>query len=279
MNNMQVIKGQRVASTLTDSQGEKLSLENLQKLLEMSNAQDYVLLGDEHDLAKRHKGYIKNFRIVKSETEKDEYHLIADVYCQDVANWSSGGFSWSLIEHFPNQDVDSELHVFLPYPYYNENDYLTELKSHDGYALGSWKKKSADPTIIGLIYNSVALFLTPIWNSIYKNQVEPRLIDLFEKIFKNKPESLKYDLIQNVMHPQGYVFKVYFLLSKADLNISVEQFRLRYGVEIVRQYIENTTDNNRISMIIMRFVDENSGFQIWSIEYQDGNKVYFTEDY
>jgi hypothetical protein len=77
-----------------------------------------------------------------------------------------------------------------------------------------------------------------------------------------------------VFHPLGYDFRVYFLLSKIDSKVSMEPFRFRYGIEVVRQYIENTEESKRIHMITMVYIDELKGFQIWAIEYHDGNKVY-----
>ncbi len=268
-----VEKGQIIATTLADSQGEKLTIDELEEFFFNSTKRKRINIGQEHDFNNDYVGYLENFRIESLDGYDNEFCIKADAYVNKNASHHYRGFSWSLIKHFPNQNMNADFHIFLPYPLYNDNAFVNSLKAKN-IALGSWKKKSADPNTIALICTGLFFVLAPGWDSLYKSRVEPKLKKILKKVHTHKSIKLHYDHIQTVVHPLGYKYKVYFINSNIPSGIDVQPFRFRYGLKAIEKYLNDNPQSRQIYMVKMIFTDDLQGFQIWCIEYANGNVEY-----
>ncbi len=204
---MKFIKDQIISGTEIDSQGEKLTIKDLDYLAEISNPR--VNLGQRHDLSSDNIGYIENFRVVKSEKYSDEYFLIGDVYFNtDSIDEALNGFSFSLTKVIYGDASKEALSVFIPYPYYNKDDLLKDIYNNDSNIIvGKWIKKEADPLSIILIL--VNFLLKPVWDSVWKDKIYPILIKNINQINKLMNSTNKYNIIQICFNK--YKFLVYFI--------------------------------------------------------------------
>lgn len=274
-----MIKEQIVASTIKDSQDEKLTKQDLDKLMINSNNIGRFRLGKDHDLEKKSMGYLENFKVKPHKEIAGEFVLVADVYySNDKPEEISGGFSWSINELFPQYKGKNIMAVFLPYPYYNSEEFINEIEfPNKEIGIGKWRKKSADLVTIGLVVSYAAILLAPEWDITYKSYVRPFLKKIIQKqnIFKKK--NITFDYLQPVTHPSKYQFEVVFIHTN---KVLVEPFRYSYGMaevnNFIQQNLKNTT-SRKINRIRMIYKSDIGGYKIWMIEYKDGNDEFLID--
>ncbi len=122
------INGQVLASTCLDRQGERVDKAFLDKLCENFSKHKKLPLNQSHDMTLMDVGYIENFSVVKDGDGKEEWCLIGDVYFHDVEiDEALKGFSYSITDDLKGDFSNREIGVYLPYPYYNDEEFLDNL--------------------------------------------------------------------------------------------------------------------------------------------------------
>ena len=121
---MKIFKQQILAGTKVDLQGEKIPKRILEGFVKSSNGRK-IPLNQSHDFAKQCPGYMENLNLIEDENEKDEWALVGDIYCEpEKLEEVMGGFSISYLEITHPCKDDPEILLYLPYPYYNDHEYL-----------------------------------------------------------------------------------------------------------------------------------------------------------
>ena len=121
---MKLYKQQIIAGTKVDLQGEKIPKHVLEGFLKNSYGKK-IPLNQSHDISKPCPGYIENLNLVEDENENNEWSLIGDVYCEsEKLEEAMNGFSISYLEITHQCEGDPEILFYLPYPHYNDKEYI-----------------------------------------------------------------------------------------------------------------------------------------------------------
>ena len=138
-------KDQPVLSTREDSQGEKRTKEFLDEIVQ-SMPQRFPV-GQHHDMGKQHCGYMQNFRVVPVPKADDEWMIIADIELDSgTVGEAIGGFSYGFAANYRQNADQVETAVYLPHPYYNNEQIINELLlAPIPLQVGKWHKKAVDP--------------------------------------------------------------------------------------------------------------------------------------
>ncbi len=184
-----------LGGTRLDSQGECFTKEDLERYC--SKAQGRQYLHTEHDMALEPSGFVENLRVVPAEEVDGEWNLVGDVtVLSGTVTDAMKGFSISLTQRVITRE-DSDAGIFLPYPFYNDADYLEDFAADKNLDVGKWIKKSADPTIWALLLMGVGgagswlfqRFSDALFDEFFKRKVSPRLGEILDqtqpKLIKN----------------------------------------------------------------------------------------------
>jgi hypothetical protein len=161
--------GQILGGTQLDTQGEKLSKEVLE-IFCAKNAGIRMPLGEGHDVSLPPQGYIENLRLEPHETLEEEWVLKADIFCEEEAlKRLLRGFSISFLEPAKGPS-NAIMSVHVPYPSYNDSDFMMDLAAIPRLGTGRWVKKAADPTTIAALTIVLPFVLAPAWDKLYKER-------------------------------------------------------------------------------------------------------------
>lgn len=270
---MKHFKDQCLASTHLDSQGEKTAKHILEGFVESYRGKRQPL-NQAHDLSKPTAGHIENFRLIEDKNNKDEWQLIGDVYC-DPSKFEEvmGGFSISYLEVLKRAEGNADFIVYLPYPHYNDPEYLEALLSQDNLSVGKWVKKAADPTTIALLGVAAGIFLTPIWDDIYKTKIAPKIYDFFDKNDSElNSRGINTDLIQSVIIGDHKIQVILIpIRGKEKECFSVE--RLDGAMKAVHQFLSTEDNPSQYARIHMYFHSGNVGFKLHKTENTLGEVI------
>lgn len=268
------IKGQVLASTHLDRQGERVDKAFLDKLCSNFSKHKRLPLNQSHDMALQDVGYIENFAVVKDESGQEEWCLIGDVHFHDVdIDDALKGFSYSITDDLKGDYNKREIGIYLPYPYYNDEDFLLELAQQEsGIVAGAWRRKAADPATISLII-SFALFVSaPAYTNFWNNKISPSIDKLLSKIGSNGT----VEFAQVGEGHLGESFAVYFIPVKGQEHNCFLLNNVISGMDTVRRYVENDSLSKEKGIYIVRlkFDESLSLFKLFQIHYLDGSLVY-----
>lgn len=267
------LKEQILAGTLEDKQGETNSKEFLLSLCDSFNAKKRTPLNQEHDMSLDSVGYIENFKVIQSKTNKNEWNLVGDVYFHDVdINEALKGFSYSATVDIKGDAGNKKLGIYLPFPMYNNTPLIDELlTTSDGVVVGAWKKKAADPVSCALII-SFALYLTaPAYTNYWNNEISPLLTRLFKKL--GKDQTAEY--VQTGEGHNGETFGMYFIPIKGEEKKCLALNEVLQGIDLTYKYIEDDefAKDKGVHMIKLIYSKAKNIFELKSIEYQDGSII------
>lgn len=266
---------QIIASTQVDRHGEKRSKEFFEKLL--SSYPERLPLHQQHNMRKETLGYLENFRLVPCEDQADEWSVIADIYItSDDIDEALKGFSYSAVETIGGNTDSPLCFIHLPYPLYNDNEFIEELiVSDDQLMVGKYIQKALDPLSVGLIATGVALFLGPEWDIQYKSRVRPAMSKLLNHIPKLIEKNVSPELIQHVVGYSEEVIKVYFIPDRNNVVESYQEHHILPAITVVKNFI-GTDDKSKIVGVEMAklFFDKSKGsYELFHIQYLDGSDV------
>lgn len=267
------LKSQILAGTLEDSQGERNTKKFLHTLCESFNAKGRMPLNQQHDMSLEPVGYIENFKVIESVSNKDEWNLIGDVYFHDVdINEALRGFSFSFTEDIRG-DIDNKLlSVYLPFPLYNDQPLINNLlDSGEGVVIGAWRKKSATPDQIALIISGVLFIAGPAYTNLWNNKISP----LFDRLLKNIGLGKSFDYIQTSQGHLGETFGIYFIPARGKENNCFTLEKVIAGMDLVDAHRANDTmaKSKGIHLVKLIFSEATNSFELKLIEYKDGSII------
>jgi hypothetical protein len=267
---------QIIAGTQVDGHGEKRTKEFFEKML--SSYPQKMPLNQQHDMRKETLGYLENFRLIPSVNETDEWNVIADIYItsDDIDN-ALKGFSFSALETIGGNTTTPLYYVHLPFPLYNDEEFIeTLINSDDDLMVGKWIKKAIDPTTIGLVATGIALFFGPEWDIQYKSRVRPAMNKLLSHIPKLIEKDVSPDLIQHVVGYLDERIKVYFVPDRSDVVASYQEHYILPALCMVRDFLEidEKSKITGLEMAKLFFDKQKDSYVLFHIQYLDGTDVH-----
>ena len=267
---------QIIAGTQVDGHGEKRSKEFFESLI--SSYPQRMPLNQQHDMRKETLGYLENFRLVPSASEADEWNVIADIYItSDDIDDALKGFSFSALETIGGNTTSPLYYVHLPFPVYNDEEFIAGLiDSDDEILVGKWIKKSIDPVTIGLVATGIALFLGPEWDIQYKSRVRPAMEKLLSLIPKLIEKDVSPDLIQHVVGNLEETIKVYFVPDRNDVVGSYQERHILPAIGVVRDFLASD-DKSKITGVEMAklyFDKQKNLYTLFHVQYLDGSDIH-----
>ncbi|MGD0277482.1 MAG: hypothetical protein ABSB79_15800, partial [Syntrophales bacterium] len=191
MIKMKYILNQTISGTREDSHGEKQTKEFLEKLCRVLGKR--CPLYQQHDMQKNNIGYVENFRVVPDEDYPGEWLLKGDVYytCNNVDD-ALKGFSYSFTVLHEDSPNHAEYSVYIPYPYYNDQNLILYLKDKS-IAFGYWYKKAAEQINVALIVTGINLLIAPLWKQVYDETVAPHIKKILREMKPLQEEGLSFN--------------------------------------------------------------------------------------
>lgn len=269
---MQKIKNQTLAGTRVDSQGER----NPKEVLD-SFAQQYagkrMPLNQQHDLSLTSPGYVDNLRVVPDEDSPGDWSLIGDVtFDKGTLLEAMGGFSISFLEVLRRSESQELFRIYLPFPYYRDQQLIDDLFEEGYSSVGRWAKKAADPTTVGLIGATLIFFIKPVWEDLYKTQIAPHIYDFFKrKMGKLKEKKIEAQLVQYVVY-NNYEIQILLLPAHGREEECFAVDSTTTAMKLIHDQLILLPDNSTPpSKIILRYDDGANVFKIHRIENKDGS--------
>lgn len=268
---MKFIRGQVLSSTHLDSQGErnpKRALEGFARLY----AGKRMPLGQQHDLSLKSPGYAENLQVVPDPKAPEEWLLIADVHYEDDALVASmGGFSISFLEIIRKSKTQDLFHVYLPFPFYKDEQLVDSIFEEGKVSVGRWAKKAAEPTTIGVIGATLIFIIKPIWEDAYKTKIAPHVYRFFEERFsKMKAKGISADFIQYV-ECNGYETQVIFIPERGSEEHCFGIEVTNDAMKLVHERIGAMTgDQIPPSKILLQYETSTGSYKLLRVENRDG---------
>lgn len=267
---------QIIAGTQVDRHGEKISKEFFERML--ASYPQRLPLSQQHDLKKETLGYLENFRLIPSEEKDGEWNVIADIYItSDNIDEALKGFSFSALETIGGNRTSPLCHIHLPFPTYDDDEFIKDLiNSDDDLLVGKWIKKAVDPTTIGLVATGIALFLGPEWDIQYKSCVRPAMEKLLGHIPKLIEKEVSPDLVQHVVGHLEETIKVYFVPERSDVVGSYQEHHILPAIGVVRDFLEKD-DKSKITGVEMAklyFDKKRDLYVLFHVQYLDGLDIH-----
>lgn len=267
---MKLFKDQILGGTTVDSQGEKVPKKIFEGFVETYKGKSQPL-NQAHDLGHKSAGYIENLRLIEHPVEEGEWALVGDVYC-DTENLQTalGGFSISYLEITHRSDQQEQILSYLPFPYYNDSEFIGSLLNEGNVSVGKWVKKDADPAVIAMIGATAVFILKPVWEDFYKTQLAPIIYKFFSDQYQSfKSKNISADLIQAI-ELNGSEIQVVLIPDRGNEQecFSIEQ--LDKAMNEVHTFLYSSDGPNNIVRIYMYFHSIEKGFLLHRTEDANG---------
>lgn len=268
---------QIIATTLTDAHGEKRSKQFYEELLK--SFPQKLPLHQHHDMLLETIGYAENFRLVPDNEHPNEWNFIGDIYITtDDLDEALQGISFSSAEPFAGNMDNPSYAVYLPYPLYNNEEFINELVQENSELLvGKWLQKALDPTSVGLIISGVALVLAPEWDIQYKKHIRPILGKILKLLPKLLDKNIAVDLIQCVKGSMNEEIQIYFISDRSRIVESYHDECIFSAFANIQRYLDNNmkAESVGIRRIKMYYDTTEKKYKMFHIEYLDGSDEHF----
>ncbi len=265
-------EGQKLAGTTLDSQGERLTLEDLQGYVDFCRGRK-VPLHQQHQMGEPTTGFIENVRLMQDDESNGDWTVLGDVTVESGA-FEKGmrGFSISFVRPLVEREL-ANCFLDIPYPHYNNQEFVAELASDLDLKIGRWVKKSAGNTDYALFGATIAFALTPVWDHLYKSRVAP-IIDRFldEHLDRLTAKSLTLEHIQIVLHG-GHEVELRFISERGKERWCFAQQCLTAGITLVAQKLQTNpmADEHGVQRVVLRYSTPDRAYEVSRIEYRNGH--------
>ncbi|SPE25177.1 hypothetical protein SBA5_480003 [Candidatus Sulfotelmatomonas gaucii] len=269
---MKTITNQVISGTQLDLHGERNTKEALESFVERY-AGKRMPLNQQHDLALKSFGYVENLRIVPDEGSPGNWFLIGDVHYEgESPEFPVGGLSISFVEMLRRCETQDLLHVYLPYPYYNDHKLVEDLFEEGFTSVGKWRKKAVEPFSTALIAGVIIFVIKPIWEDLYKTQIAPHVYKFFAGKFKKlQGKNIGVNFLQQIVHNNCQIQVILIPTpGKEEYCFSVEQTNA--AMALVHSCL--TSQDLAIApaeKMVLQFDDENDCYVLRRIEHEDGS--------
>jgi hypothetical protein len=267
---MRIYQSQVIAGTRLDLQGEQLPREVLDEICAGASGKR-LPVHQHHNMALPVVGYMNNLRVLPDDQSPGEWSLVADLYLEDGSvDEVRRGFSISTVVHL-RQDQYADAFVHVPYPYYNDQEFIGKLLSDPSLNVGKWVKKSAEATDWVLFGATLVFVFTPIWDHIYKTQVHP----LIERFLERHGSGLVNKGLQ-LEHVQlallcGHQVEIRFIPAPGLEKFGFEKNLLCAGLGLVAALeSRQQTRDPGIARVILTYDPGARAYEITRLEYIDG---------
>ena len=253
-----------LATTGLDAHNEILPVELLQQFCDKHP--NGMPIQQQHDLSKPSLGYFKNLRV---EPHKHGHALVADIYTEEEIDFTKfGGLSISALYLF-HEPKDAELACYLPYPFYNDVEFMRELKDLAGLAVGGHIKKELSIETIGLISTFLVLLVAPEWDAQYKSNVRPKLVNAINLIKKKLwPKEICADLKQKINVKSNEV-DIIFIPDRNSNTTGLDPEKIDNGLLTAIKYLEsNHRAADRLTLV---YYPNRNQYEITNIRFDDGS--------
>ena len=174
-----IFRQQVIASTTTDSHGEKFTKQELQNFC--AKLPVVVQLNTMHDIGRPASGTITNLKVIQVGGTND-WQIVGDIESEDERlGREFRGFSISITTPI-YENPNSLLSLALPFPHYNDLSLLRSLIKINEFDLSKWRKKGATPDNNAILVGLIVLLLKPIWEDVYANVVKPSLVQFGKSV-------------------------------------------------------------------------------------------------
>lgn len=270
MGNWKFLKGQVLASTRPDSQGESHTYDSLSRLASLFSSKSRLPLHQRHDMALETVGHVENFLVVPDAEDPAHWVLVGDVTFRDIEiDEALRGFSYSVTDRLVG-DENPLASAFLPYPYYNDAALMSGLvKGLKKTAAGAWRKKEADPQAVGLLVAFVLFIAAPAYTNYWNNTIAPLL-----SRFRSHLSSIgSIEFCQTLTGPRGETYAAYFIPPRGSssdyLTLSLVSDALKRTADFISH--DHLAQSRGVFLARLSYVG--SRYELTSVQYLDGSVV------
>lgn len=265
------IKGQKLAGTSLDSQGERLSLDELRAYCDFCKGKR-MPLHQQHQMGEPTTGYIENVQIAQDPADQNEWCVIGDVTIEHGSlDKGLRGFSISFVAPLVER-AGADCLLYIPYPHYNDAALVSDLASDVDLEIGRWIKKNVDPSSHALFYTVLAFALTPVWDHFYKSRSSP-IIDRFldAHLSRLQAKGLELEHVQMVFHA-GHEVELRFIPERGKERWCFSQISLVGGIKLVAARLENDQMATEcgVRRVVLRFDPTQRAYEVVRTEYRNG---------
>jgi hypothetical protein len=276
---MKTIKAQRLASTFTDSNGDRRDKRFLEEWV--AGMPPRFPFGQHHDAALPTIGYIENFRLEEDLEHLGEWFVVGDVSVEDDFDWSKhGGFSYAIAEIARTQP-NGEGVLYVPYPFYRDEQAIEEILSYDSQLdAGRWIKKGADVQPITLLVTFTLWLLTPVWKKAFDEKVWPFLERVSANYRKGRFKDMPFDYGSIAIGRNGEEVHVQFIPDRRNCEQTFTKELVKKGLEKAIKVIAEDKRGATVSMKLIKlyYHNQREGYRVTSIQYADGQETNIIEN-
>lgn len=268
-----LLKGQVIASSCGDLQGEDLTRDELEEYV--ARAPERMPLRQRHDLGQEVIGYLQNFRVVGDPDRAGCYNLLADIeVTTDEVAPDLSGFSVGFLSELDRNAENADLFVYLPLPLYRDASLVQSiLDDESSVCVGKFVKKQLDPVSIGLIAAAVVLVISPEWDIQYREHVRPRIVCLLQLLPKILERGASVDLLQTLEDLNGNQVQVVFLPERGNEPECLAPERIEQGLAAVKFFLNSDPKSSDVGVqrVTMTWRSGPASYRIANAEYTDGS--------
>lgn len=249
---MQKFTSQILGGTRLDRQGERVPKEALLKFCETYSGRK-MPLGVQHSVQHEPVGYVENMRVEESTSHPGEWTLVGDVtITEGDLDTALRGFSISYTEIIRAVEEPSLL-IYLPYPAYNNETLLNELKSDGELSVGKWVRKDADPLLVAIVVMAMGVVVQPLWNQFYNEKIAPSV----SRFLHSHRESLSrngigFHLVQKIFLNNQLVELRFVPSSAVEVDFFTHE-AVERGIYCAIAFVENHKDGEKICRLVLEY--------------------------
>jgi hypothetical protein len=263
---------QILGGTRLDTQGESLPLEALESLCENFLGRR-IPLHQKHSMAEPTLGYIENLHLTPDNNDKGKWSLVGDVYVtHGTLDEALKGFSISLT--LPLREVaNPDILLYIPFPHYNNAEFVADLSTDPKLTIGKWIKKEADPTALAIFGSVVVLIITPIWDDIYKRKIAPKIYQFLENHFSRIQNAGIGFEHQQILDYESHEIAIRFIPAAGIERYCFDPDLLRAGISYVIDHLKSDSraKSPGVERIVLKYDIGSRTYTLFRIEYKDGD--------
>lgn len=260
---------QKIAGTSLDSQGERLVLDDLKAYCEFCRGRR-VPLHQKHSMGEPTLGYIENVRLIADNTDEDGWSVVGDVVItQGGLPDGLKGFSISFTAPLVDAE-DPEFLLYIPYPHYNDREFVDGLASDSTVKVGKWVKKSAEISELAIFGLAISFWLRPVWDDLYKNDLSPLIRKFLSESWpKLKAKGLALEHVQVVIH-SGRAIELRFIPDRGKEEACLSPEQIQGGIRLVAEYLDKSSQHEALAIerIVLMYAIDSRCYEIARIEHR-----------
>lgn len=267
-----IYKAQILGGTHLDRQNEKLSKSQLERLIRGKEGKRLPLYAH-HDMSKMSVGYYENLRIEPDASTPGEWHLVAEVTVERGSlEEAIGGFSIGFLETISLGNKPDIGNLYIPYPLYNDSEFIAALRGSGEGGIGKWVKKGLGTAELALIFAGFYFLLKPFWDQVYEATIKDNVAKVLNHfrpaIYELKEKRVGVEYLQRVKYGTE-VLEVRFIPDQADTDASLTPEKIMAGYKAVYMYliVKPPPLGSRVDRIILVYDRNLDGYAVDRVEY------------